>query len=295
MNILITGTTGYIGKRLIPLLLDKGHTLYCTTRDINRIPKELTNHPKIHLIEIDFLNTSDSNPIPKDIDIAYYLMHSMSTSSSDFSELEMQCAQNFKTLLEHTQVKQIIYLSGITNDDSLSKHLKSRQQVEHTLQSDKYALTTLKAGIIVGSGSASFEIIRDLVEKLPLMITPKWLNTKTQPIAIRDVLKYLSEVIGRKEFYNGSFDIYGPDTLTYKDMLLQFAEVRDLKRYIYTLPIFSPKLSSYWLFFVTSTSYNLAKSLVSSMKVEIIGRPNKIQELLPIKPISYKKAVHLAF
>ena len=127
------------------------------------------------------------------------------------------------------------------------------------------------------------------------MITPKWLNTKTQPIAIRDVLKYLFAVMGNKEFYNGAFDIFGPDTLTYKDMLLQFSEVRGLKRFIFTLPIFSPKLSSYWLFFVTSTSYNLAKSLVSSMKVEIIGKPSKIQKLIPFKPISYKKAVQLAF
>ncbi len=295
MNILITGTTGYIGKRLIPLLLNKGHNLYCTTRDYNRIPKELNNHKNIHIIEIDFLNHQDKNPIPTEIDVAYYLMHSMSTSSDDFSDLEMQCAQNFKSLLEQTSVKQVIYLSGIVNDSTLSKHLKSRHQVEQILASKAYALTTLKAGIIVGSGSASFEIIRDLVEKLPLMITPRWLDTKTQPIAIRDVLKYLHEVIGREEFHNGSFDIYGPDILTYKEMLLQFSEVRELKRFIYTLPIFSPKLSSYWLFFVTSTSYNLAKSLVSSMKVEIIGKPGKLQEHLPFKPISYKKAVQLAF
>lgn len=295
MNILITGTTGYIGKRLIPLLLGKGHYLYCTTRDYNRIPKELAEHSHVHIIEIDFLNPVNNNLIPQNIDVAYYLMHSMSTSSGDFSDLEIKCAENFKLLLEKTNVKQVIYLSGIVNDSTLSKHLKSRQEVEKTLQSNQYALTTLKAGVIVGSGSASFEIIRDLVEKLPLMITPKWLNTKTQPIAIRDVLKYLHEVINRKEFFNGSFDIFGPDTLTYKEMLLQFSEVRELKRYIYTLPIFSPKLSSYWLFFVTSTSYNLAKSLVSSMKVEIIGKPGKIQELIRFEPISYKKAVQLAF
>lgn len=295
MNILITGTTGYIGKRLIPLLLSNGHQLYCTTRDANRLPQELVEHPCIHIIEIDFLNIHKENPIPKTIDIAYYLMHSMSTSSKDFSELEKNCAQNFKYLLEQTQVRQVIYLSGIVNDTTLSKHLHSRLQVEETLKSKQYALTTLKAGIIVGSGSASFEIIRDLVEKLPLMITPRWLNTKTQPIAIRDVLKYLHQVIDRQEFYNGSFDIFGPETLTYKEMLLQFSEVRELKRYIYTLPVFSPKLSSYWLFFVTSTSYNLAKSLVSSMKVEIIGKPGKLQELLPIQPITYKKAVQLAF
>lgn len=295
MKILITGTTGYIGKRLIPLLLNKGHHLYCTSRDINRISKQLANHKQVEIIELDFLNSPHKNPIPIDIDVAYYLMHSMSTNSDDFSQLETQCAQNFKSLLEQTNVKQVIYLSGIVNDSTLSKHLKSRLEVENVLRSKKYALTTIKAGIIVGSGSASFEIIRDLVEKLPLMIAPRWLNTTTQPIAIRDVLKYLYGVMDNKEFYNGSFDIYGPDLLSYKDMLLQFSEVRGLKRWIYTLPIFSPKLSSYWLYFVTSTSYNLAKSLVSSMKVEIIGNPSKIQKHLPIQPISYKKAVELAF
>ena len=155
--------------------------------------------------------------------------------------------------------------------------------VETTLRSSQYALTTLRSGIIVGSGSASFEIIRDLVEKLPLMVTPKWLNTKSQPIAIRDVLSYLSGVLHKSELYDQSFDIYGPEVLTYKEMLLEFAEVRKLKRTIITLPVLTPRLSSYWLFFVTSTSFQLAKALVDSMKVEVIGKPSKIQELLNLQ------------
>lgn len=294
MKILITGTTGYIAKRLALQLLEDEHELICCVRDLNRIPDEIEDHPLCSFIKIDFLDP-EPNKIPKDIDAAYYLIHSMSTGSDDFESLERQCALNFKNLVDATNCKQVIYLSGIVNDDSLSKHLESRLQVEETLKSDLYALTTLRAGIIVGSGSASFEIIRDIVEKLPIMITPRWLNTKTQPLAIRDVLGYLSGALGKEELYNNSFDIYGPEVLTYKEMLLQFAEVRGLKRYIYTLPVLTPKLSSYWLYFVTSTSFRLAQALVDSMKVEVIGRPSKINDIIDIKPVDYKTAVDLAF
>ncbi len=295
MKILITGTTGYIAKRLIPLLLSQNHKLTCCVRDLMRIPETYKNNPQISFIEIDFLKINDNFLLDKDIDAAYYLIHSMSSNNSNFDDLEQKCAFNFKKLVEKTTIEQVIYLSGITNEKKLSKHLHSRKQVETTLQSKKYALTTVKAGIIVGSGSASFEIIRDLVEKLPIMITPKWLNTKTQPIGISDVIQFLYKSLAKKELYNISYDIYGPEILTYKKMLLIFAKVRGLKRSIFTVPVMTPKLSSYWLYFVTSTSYRLATSLVDSMKVEIIGKPNEIGKLLNIHPISYKKAIEKAF
>jgi uncharacterized protein YbjT (DUF2867 family) len=294
MRILITGTTGYMAKRLALQLLEANHELVCCVRDMNRIPHEIEEHPKCTFIKVDFLEPETAR-IPEDIDVTYYLIHSMATSSNDFETLEEKCAYNFKTLISKTQCKQVIYLSGIVNDDSLSKHLKSRLQVENTLKTDAYALTTFRAGIIVGSGSASFEIIRDIVEKLPVMVTPKWLNTKTQPLGIRDVLTYLSGALGKKELYNNAYDIYGPEILTYKEMLLQFAEVRGLKRYILTLPILTPKLSSYWLYFVTSTSFQLASALVDSMKVEVIGKPSDINKYISIKPMTYKTAVDLAF
>ncbi|CAL2102838.1 SDR family oxidoreductase [Tenacibaculum sp. 190130A14a] len=293
MKILITGTTGYIGKRIIPILLKEGHDLLCTVRDINRVPLELKSELKITFLEVDFLNPTVV--LPNDIDVAYYLIHSMSTSSSDFESLEEKCAVNFKKLVEQTTCKQVIYLSGIVNDNSLSKHLQSRYKVERLLHSNSYYTTTFRAGIIVGSGSASFEIIRDLVEKLPLMVAPKWLHTKTQPIAIRDVLTYLTKAVLNDKVYNKSFDIFGPEILTYKEMLLQFAEVRGLKRLVFTVPVLTPKLSSYWLYFVTSTSFNLAKSLVDSMKVEVVGSPSNINEIIGVQPISYKKAVQKAF
>jgi len=294
MRILITGTTGYIAKRLALQLLEDKHELICCVRDMNRIPDEIEEHPSCSFIKIDFLNPKP-NTIPKDIDVAYYLIHSMATNAEDFEALELKCAENFKYQVEKTNCKQVIYLSGIVNDNSLSKHLKSRLKVEETLKSKNYALTTFRAGIIVGSGSASFEIIRDIVEKLPIMITPKWLKTKSQPIGIRDVLTYLSGAIGKKVLYNKAFDIFGPEILTYKEMLLQFAAVRGLKRYIYTLPVLTPKLSSYWLYFVTSTSFPLAQALVDSMKVEVIGKPSAINSYIDIQPMTYKTAVNLAF
>lgn len=295
MKILVTGATGYIGKRLIPLLLNDGHEIICPVRDKKRAQNYYKNQKNITLIEADFLNKNSLKDIPKNIDAAYYLIHSMSNSAKEFHALEEKCASNFKEFAENSTIEQVLYLSGITNDTNLSEHLLSRKNVETTLASEIYALTTFKAGIIVGSGSSSFEIIRDIVEKLPAMIAPKWLNTKTQPLAIRDVLTFLHKALAKKELYNTSHDIFGPEVLTYKEMLLQFAKVRKLKRYILTVPVMTPKLSSYWLYFVTSTSYKLASTLVNSMGVEVIGKKSNINTLLDVEPMSYKEAVKLAF
>jgi hypothetical protein len=215
----------------------------------------------------------------------------MSLSKGDFEILESISAQNFKDIIQQTSARQVIYLSGIVNEARLSKHLSSRKNVEAILTGGSYSLTTLRAGIIIGSGSASFEIIRDLVEKLPLMIAPKWLNTLSQPIAIRNVIEFLSGVLLNESTFNHSYDIGGPDILTYKQMLLGFAKVRGLRRYIGIVPVMTPKLSSYWLYFITSTSYRLAQNLVDSMKVEVICKENNLGEILGIKPVGYDEAV----
>jgi uncharacterized protein YbjT (DUF2867 family) len=255
MKILLTGVTGYIAQRLLPVLLDNGHEVICCVRDKNRFNRKNYSSQNLQVIEADFLDRDSLQQMPDDIDVAYYLIHSMSTQSGDFENMEEICAGNFKHRIEQTNAKQVIYLSGISNADELSKHLTSRKNVESILSSSSYALTTLKAGIIVGSGSASFEIIRDLVEKLPFMITPRWLKTKCQPIAIRNVVEFLTGVIGKTETYNNSYDIGGPDILSYKEMLLRFAKVRKLKRRIVIVPVMTPRISSYWLYFVTATSY----------------------------------------
>ncbi|MDQ0477699.1 SDR family oxidoreductase [Chryseobacterium sp. MDT2-18] len=297
MKILLTGVTGYIGKRLLIQLLEEGHHVVCSVRDKNRFGLKLFKEKlgQIEVIENDFLDESSLNNIPKDIEAAYYLIHSMSSSEGDFQEKEKISAENFRRALEQTSVKQVIFLTGIINEQKLSKHLQSRKNVEEALKSSVYSLTSLRAGIIVGSGSASFEIIRDLVEKLPFMITPKWLNTKCQPIAIRNVMQFLVGVLGKEFTYNQNYDIAGTDILTYKEMLLQYAEIRGLKRYIFIVPVMTPKLSSYWLYFVTSTSYFLAKNLVDSMKIDVVAHQNNLAEQLNIHLFSYQEAIRQAF
>lgn len=295
MKILLTGVTGYIGQSLLPVLLNEGHQVVCCVRDRKRFDENKYKSDKLQVIEVNFLDSDSLYSIPEDINAAYYLIHSMSAKNEDFEVLEQKSALFFKNRIQETKAQQVIYLSGIVNDQELSKHLKSRKLVEDILSSASFHLTTLRAGIILGSGSASFEIIRDLVEKLPVMITPKWLNTKSQPIAIRNVIEYLNGVLLMPYAYDKSFDIGGPEVLTYKELLLGFAQVRGLKRTIITVPVMTPRLSSYWLYFVTSTSFTLASHLVKSMGVEVICKKNDLAERLNIKLITYKDAIKLAF
>ncbi len=295
MRILLTGVTGYVGKRLLPALIESGHEVICCVREKSRLTIHKNLLSKIQIVEVDFLKTPYPDIFPKDIDVAYYLIHSMSASSEKFDQLETEAATNFKTVMETTRVQQVIYLSGISNENKLSKHLKSRKKVEDILRGEQYALTVLRAGIIVGSGSASFEIIRDLVEKLPVIIAPKWVLTKSQPISIRDVISILTGVIMKGQCFNHVFDIGGPEILTYKDMMLQYASVRKLKRKLYTTRLFTPRISSYWLFFITSVSFKLAISLVESMKTEVVCSDNRLEKILGLKPITYEQAIKLAF
>ena len=296
MKILLTGANGYIGKRVLPLLVEKGHDVVCCVRDKDRFSLgTLHDSPQITVLELDLLDEPADIPEIADIDAAYYLVHSMSDASDEFQKLEQRAAKNFVALIERTSARQIIYLGGIINDKALSTHLASRKKVGEILAGGAVPLTTIKAGIIIGSGSSSFEIMRDLVEKLPVMIAPRWLNTKTQPIAIRNVLECLTGVLLREETLGKAYDIGGPDVLDYKQMLLIFAEVRGMRRYIFTVPVMTPRLSSYWLYFVTSTSYPLAVNLVNSMKVEVVAENDDLMRLLAIKPIPYRHAVELAF
>lgn len=293
MKILVTGANGYIGQRLIPVLIAEGHELYCCVRNRKRFETEHKNE-LLHIIELDLLAEENTVTLPENIDTAFYLVHSMS-HGRNFDKQEATTAHNFIKLIEKTNCRQIIYLSGIVNEASLSKHLASRLHVEKILRAGNIPVTVLRAGIIVGSGSASFEIMRDIVEKLPLMITPRWLNTLCQPIAIRNVIQFLEGVMLKENTYNQDFDIGGPEVLSYKGMLLKFAEVRKLKRLIITIPVMTPRLSSYWLYFVTSTSYSLAVNLVNSMKVNVVCRKNNLAEQLGIDLLPYKSAVQMAF
>jgi uncharacterized protein YbjT (DUF2867 family) len=295
MNILLTGVSGYIGKRLLYPLLIKGHHVTCCVRrpESFTVPEEFKS--QVDVVGIDFSEKFSDVKTDKTIDAAYYLMHSLNSSTSGYMENEKNVAKNFRRIAESIGCKQVIYLGGIANQADLSEHLASRMAVEKVLKGGLYNTTILRAGIIVGSGSASFEIIRDLVEKLPLMITPRWVNTLCQPIAVHNVIQYLEGVLGNEKAYNNTFDIGGPDILSYKQMMLQFAKTRGLRRWIYTIPVMTPRISSYWLYFITSTNYTLAVNLVKSMRIEVIAGENNLQDIYPIDLISYSESIRMAF
>ncbi|MEM1405610.1 MAG: SDR family oxidoreductase [Bacteroidota bacterium] len=298
MRILLTGSTGYIGRRLLPILVQNGHHVTCVVRDKRRFDWEDFDQSFLEHVEVldaDFSTSEIPDDLPDHFDAAYYLIHSLTQSSSDFYELEQQIASNFSTYLSNTTCKHLIYLGGIANDSNLSKHLASRKSVEQILKHSGIPTTVLRAAIIIGSGSASFEIIRDLVEKLPIMVAPKWLNSRCQPIGIRNVVDYLNGTLLNEKLYGKVYDIGGPDILTYRQMLYQYAQVRRLKRFILTVPVLTPRLSSLWLYFVTSTAYTLARNLVDSMKNDVIVKNSGIEKAIPISLSTYKETLKSAF
>ncbi len=294
-KILVTGATGFVGKRLIYSLLEQGHTVYALVRIAGTVI-EKHNFNTLFLCSGDIRDPDTIQKLPKDIDAAYYLMHSMSEIARSLEDIEKEVAKSFVSFINSTDAKQIIYLGGIINDEQeLSSHLKSRLLVEEILKSSKAACTILRASIIVGAGSASFEIIRDLCEKLPVMIAPKWLESPCQPIAIQDVLFYLTASLLNPDCYNKTFDIGGPDVFTFKQLLLEYSKYRGLKRYIINVPVLTPRLSSLWLVFITSVRFSLCFYLVESIKTSSICMNKEIEALIPHKNLPFIKAVELAF
>lgn len=295
LKILLTGANGYIGKRLLPVLLENGHEVVCCVRDRTRLNVAEEWKDRVTVAEVDFIQKRTLREIPKDIDGAYYLIHSMTSTSRGFDLAEAISAHNFKDYMHCAKVRHVVYLGGMVNDTQLSTHLASRKNVEDILKGGNYKFTALRAGIIIGAGSASFEMMRHLVEKLPVILAPNWLNTRSQPIAVRDVIYCLEKVLFREECFNRNYDIGGPDVMTYREMLLQLAKIRGLKRRIYTLPVIQPRLSSVWLFLFTPTSFPLASHLVRSMKVEVVARNNRLHRILGVCPMTFYEAVDEAF
>lgn len=293
-KILVTGATGFVGKRLITYLLEQGHEVYalCRIKGARAAHEEKAN---LHYLWGD-LKEPGPIALPEDLDAAYYLVHSMTRIVQNLVDTEIEIAHRFIDWIKKTKVKQIIYLGGIINDEkNLSPHLRSRLLVEKALKDGGIPTTILRASVIIGSGSASFEIIRELTEKLPLMITPKWINTLCQPIAIRDVIFYLSSVLLNPSCYDRTFDIGGPDVFTFKQLMLEYAHFRHLKRWIIVTPVLSTRISSYWLVLVTSVRFSLCLYLIESMKIPSVCKNDAIKKILPHTCLTYRQALEIAF
>lgn len=294
-KIFVTGANGFVGKRLIVELLRQGYEIYalCRIKGVKIFAEETHN---LHYIWGDLRNSDTLKQIPKDLAAAYYLVHSMSDLVENLVDTEVQIVKQFLAGLQDSSVQQIIYLGGIIqNEKKLSPHLKSRLLVEEALKNSGIPYTVLRASIIIGAGSASFEIIRDLCEKLPIMIAPKWIRSLCQPIAIGDVIFYLSSVLLNQKCLNKIFDIGGPEVFSFKDVMLKYAEFRNLQRKIIHVPVLTPRLSSYWLVLITSVRYSLCSYLVESMKTNTIVQNDEIQKILPHTCLTYTEALQLAF
>ena len=294
-KVLVTGSTGFIGKRLIVALLEQGHEVYALSR-IRGVGLGGLKHPNLHILWGDLKDPSSMDPFPQDIDAAYYLIHSMAEHVENLLHTERDTAQHFVDSIDKTACQHIIYLGGVVNaSGDLSEHLESRLHVERVLKTSKAPLTVLRASIIIGAGSASFEIIRDLVEKLPIMVAPRWVLSQCQPIAIVDVLYYLSNTLLKKIMYGQTYDIGGPEVMTFKQVLLRYAQFRKLKRYIIEVPCLTPKLSSYWLVFITSVRFSLCSYLVDSMRYNSYCTEQGINQALPHTCIPFEDALNRAF
>ena len=280
-RVLVTGASGYVGGRLIQELLLRKFKVRVMVRDVRKVSSQPW-FAQVEFVEASAESPENLDKALKNIDTAFYLIHSINTGSN-FDETEARLAQNFAEAAERQNVGQIVYLGGIANDKNISKHLKSREQTGISLASTSVPVLEIRAGIIIGSGSASFEMLRHLTHRLPIMTTPKWVLNRTQPIAIRDVLWYLVQAAGLKKPVSGIFDIGGPEVLTYEEMMQTFAKISGLrKRLIIKIPVLTPALSSLWIGLVTPVPSSIAKPLVNSLISEVVADPKRsIDSLIP--------------
>lgn len=294
LKVLVTGATGYIGRRLVErLLTDAGISIRVLVRNKNKL--QATVAGSVEIVEGDTFDQDCLQLALEGIDTAFYLIHSMG-SDKDYQELDRKSADNFRRACVESGARRIVYLGGLGVKESASKHLMSRIETGEILseEPDKIQTIWLRAGVIIGSGSASFEIIRNLVQKLPAMITPKWVKTYTQPVGIDDVLSYLEGCIRLKEKTDQVIDI-GAETLSFKQMMQQASEVMGLRRYLIPVPVLSPRLSSYWLILFTPVPLKLAAALVEGLKSETTLQNDNARRLFPnIKPTSYRQSVQKA-
>jgi uncharacterized protein YbjT (DUF2867 family) len=293
-RILVTGATGYIGGRLVPRLIEEGYSVRCLVRDANR----LAGRPwrsAVEIVEGDVLDAHALQDALRGIDAAFYLIHSMA-AGRDFAARDVRAAAQFGAAAREAGVRRIIYLGGLGDpSQQLSRHLQSRHETGDALRASGVPVTEFRAGIIVGSGSLSFEMIRYLTERLPVMICPRWVFTRTQPIAIRNVLEYLLAALRVPESAARIIEIGGADVIDYGSMMRGYAEARGLRRYLLPVPVLTPRLSSYWVHLVTPIPAAIAQPLIQGLRNESIVRDDSAKQLFPdIRLLSYRVAVRLA-
>ena len=286
MRVLVTGSTGFVGRRLVPVLMGRGHEVLAMTRR----PAEYAG-PGV-AVAADVSDAASLDRALRGCDAAYYLVHSL--DRPDFAERDAEAAVAFGRACADAGVRQIVYLGGLgDDDDQLSEHLRSRREVERLLDQG-VPVTVLRAGIVVGHGSLGWDILRQLVLRLPAMITPRWVRTRCQPIAADDAVHYLAGVLGLSPAVGATFDVGGPDVLRYEDMLERVAQLLGRRRFLVPAPLLSPRLSSMWLRLVTDTDYAAARALVDSMTNEVVAREQRIRALLPRELLSFDDAARKA-
>lgn len=292
MKILVTGATGYIGGRLVPCLVEAGHSVRCLARNAQRLQGRFA---AAEIVEGDVTDPPSLDRALAGVDVAYYLIHSMG-GARDFGAADRDAARAFGDCARRAGVNRIIYLGGLGDDEAqLSKHLRSRHEVGTLLRESGVPTTEFRAAIIIGSGSVSFEMMRYLTERLPVMIAPKWSLSNCQPIAIRDVLAYLVAALDRTDAQSRVYEIGGSDVLSYRDMMYEYARIRNLKRKIFVVPFFTPKLSSYWVHLVTPISAGIAQPLILGLHNEVVVRdPAARRDFPEIVPAGFETAVQRA-
>lgn len=296
-TIAVTGPTGYVGGRLVPMLLDQGYQVRCIAREPRKLnDRQWRSHEQVVVEQSDLSDIDTLTEILQGCDAAYYLVHSMEASGSDYADRDRKLASNFATAAKNAGVKRIIYLGGLGEGDSLlSEHLQSRREVEEILGSTGIPVTVFRAAMIIGSGSVSFEILRYLVERLPIMITPSWVKTESQPIAIADVLHYLIRCLQVPETTGQILEIGGADVEPYHDLMRTMAQELKLpKRIIMPVPILTPRLSSGWISLVTPVSYRIARPLADGLRNRVVVTNNLTNELMPHQPMGVREAIHKA-
>jgi uncharacterized protein YbjT (DUF2867 family)/uncharacterized protein YndB with AHSA1/START domain len=292
MRILVTGATGYVGGRLVPRLVAAGHDVVCLARDPGRLAGR--GWP-VDVRRGDVLDCDSLPPALQGIEVAYYLVHAMREGARGFEERDEHAARNFARAAREAGVGRIVYLGGLgAGEARLSPHLASRQRVGEVLRSSGVPVTEFRAAVVIGSGSISFEMIRYLTERLPVMITPRWLTTRCQPIAIDDVLAYLTQCLDEPASVGRTFEIGGPEVLTYGEMMRRYAAARGLRRLLIPVPVLTPHLSSYWVDLVTPIPASYSHPLIEGLRSEVVVRDDSARQVFAIKPTPYDVAVRLA-